>query len=338
MKKIFFILLALVLALSLSLMGCTTEGQQEEEEEEEEEFPTRPITLVCGYAAGGGSDLWTRTAAEAMQDFVDVPVNVLNVEGSGGLVAGDYVINSANPDGYTIWLIESHPMNNLAKGLEGPDMRDSSVVTLLGAMTDYSYYLFSRADSPYDTLGALVEAAEAAPGEIVIGTASLAGAYSCIAHFMQDASGAEFNIIPYGSVAPMWVELLAGRISVGVGAYSEVKPYLGEDVPLDERVQLLAMASPARVDVTPDCPTFQELGYDVEWGTYFGMAVSAETPEYIVEYLNETFYAMAHDPDFRDDLAEIGRLGYEYVTPEDLVELADYYYNKTKSLVDAGVI
>ena len=299
-------------------------------------YPEKTITIVCGWKAGGGSDTWARVTAKALEKYLPASITVVNKPGAGAQLAVQHVINIAPPDGYTIAHVEAAIAQNHARGMKGVDMRTD--VLMLGSMLYEGYFLGARSDSKYKTFQDFYDDCKARPGKVKVATASLAGGYSIICHLLKDAANLDFEVLPFGSTAPAWQTLLAGKIDLAVAQYGQWEPYMGEGVKKNLRLHLIALAGKKRFPVAQDIPTFRELGYDVAWGTFHGLAIRKDTPKHIVDTLLSAFYKTAHDPEYRKALDKVGRQGMAYKTPEETLKLTNSYWDRTLKLKQAGLL
>ena len=301
-------------------------------------YPTRPITFVCTYAAGGGSDSWLRTTAIFIGKQLPVPIVVTNQPGASGLIQLQNVMKNVPPDGYTVSHIEGATVIARATGMAGPDMRSSSEVTLLGCGVYQGTFLGARADSKYKTFQDFVADCKARPGEVKVSVASATGTEATIAYMMRDLTGLDFKLVPLGSAAAQWIELIAGRMDLAVQVYGMWQPYLGESVELSKRLRLLALSGKKRLSVEPNIPTFRELGYDITSGTFHGLAVHPDTPKDIVGTLVKAYRDAYQDPEYLDALNKIGRIGMFYQPPEEMPETINFYWKIGEYLKKAGKI
>lgn len=299
-------------------------------------YPEKSITVVCGWKAGGGSDTWARVTAKALKKYLPASIMVVNKPGAGAQLAMQHVVNVAAPDGYTIAHVESAIASNHARGMKGVDIRKD--VLMLGSMLYEGYFLGARSDSKYKTFKEFYDDCKARPGKVKVATASLAGGYSIICHLLKDAANLDFEVVPFGSTAPAWQALLAGKIDLAVAQYGQWQPYMGKGVKENLRLHLLALAGAKRFPVAQDIPTFRDLGYDVVWGTYHGIAVRKNTPKHIVDTLLSAFHKTAHDPEYRKALDKVGRQGMTYKTPKETIELTNWYWDRTFKLKQAKLI
>ena len=300
-------------------------------------YPSRPITFVCTYGAGGGSDSWLRTTATFLQKQLRVNIIVSNQPGAGGLVQLQNVMKNVAPDGYTVSHIEGATVINRATGMSGPDMRSPSEVRLLGCGVYQGTFLGARADSKYKTFKDFVDDCKARPGEVKVSVSSLAGTEATIAYMLRDLSGLDFKIVPLNSAAAQWVELIAG-MDLAFQVYGMFQPYLGETVEMNKRLRLLAVSRKSRLSVEPNIPTFPELGYDITSGTFHGLAVHPDTPKDIVATLVKAYHDAYQDPEYVEALNKVGRIGMFYQPPEEMPETINYYWKIGEYLKKTGKI
>jgi tripartite-type tricarboxylate transporter receptor subunit TctC len=301
-------------------------------------YPSRPITFVCGFAAGGGADTWVRTTAKFLQKQLNVSTVATSQPGADGLVQMQNIMKNVPPDGYTLSHIEASTVLSRAKGMAGPDMRSSSEVTLLGCGALECFFFGARADSKYKTFQDFVADCKARPGEVKVSLGAVTGSVATIAHQMRDLMGLDFKLVPLGGAAPQWVELIAGRIDLALADYSMWQPYLEESVEMSKRLRLLAMSGKKRHVAQPDIPTFRELGYDITLGTFHGFGVRPDTPKDIVGTLVNAFRDVFQDPEYLDTLKTIGRYGMFYQSPDEMLEIIKYNWKLGEDLKKAGKI
>ena len=320
MGPVLFCLISGILVMVLLALASQTALAQTK-------YPTRSITFVCGFAAGGGADTWVRTTAKFMGKHLNVSTAATSQPGADGLVQMQNIMKNVPPDGYTLSHIEGSTVLSHAKGMAGPDMRSPSEVTLLGCGALETLFFGVRADSKYKTFEDFVADCKARPGEVRVALGSSSGAGPTTANQLRDLAGLDFKLVPLGSAAQQMVELVAGRIDLAIGDYSIWQPYLGESVELSKRLRLLAMAGKKKRHVAqPDIPTFRELGYDITVGMFHGFAVHPNTPKGIVGTLVTAFHDVFNDPEYLDVLPKIGRAGMFYQSPEEMLETIKYYW------------
>ena len=279
-------------------------------------YPDKPITIVVGWKAGGGTDTWVRATAKLMEKKLGVPIIVVNKPGAGSTAQLEEVMTKKKADGYTISAVEAGTAVNRTRGkMVCPDLRTE--VAFLGSMSGQDYCFGARVDSNIKSLKEFVDMCKAKPGEIKVAhTGTVGSQYSILMMFKKEAK-IDFEMLPLGNTATLMKELLAGRVQIAQVEYSAWAPYVKPDVPKSMQLRTLAVAADKKLShIKPDTPTFRDYGYDVVFKMFQGFAVRPDTPEDIIEKLRSTFKAVATDPEYRKVLFKIGRGAMEYETPE----------------------
>lgn len=333
MKRI-FVVVTVCLAVALLAMagaGCVPKA---------EEYPSRPITIACGWAAGGDSDAWTRVQAAQLERKLGVPVNVINISGPYASVALTQVMTELPADGYTLSYVDPNQIIPRVLGtLEIPDQSSEAEVILLGGTYMSGCFMGTREDSDYDTFQDFVDVCKARPGEIRLGNAAVAGTFTIPWLIYEAESGLDFVIFAAGGTGPLFKEFLAGRVELATGIYPSWKPYLGSEVPLEHKLRLLCCVDKERFPEEPDVPTLVEMGYeDAYYLSVYGLAVRPGTPPEIVETLRTAYAELGQDPEFYEALEAIGCYTGGFASPEEYREASIICYDRYVNLREAGII
>jgi tripartite-type tricarboxylate transporter receptor subunit TctC len=265
----------------------------------QDNYPSRPILLTHGFAAGGNGDVVSRIVADALAPRLGQPVIVEPRPGAGGNTASARLAK-AEPDGYTlITFTGGHAVSAaIYKSLPFDPVEDFQMVAIYGYQ---AFMIAVRKDSPLQTIADLIAAAKAAPGKLtyssvgVGSTQHLAGALLCA------MAGIEMTHVPYrGGSAPM-TDLLGGQIDLSVDTITVIEPQVR-----DGNVRALGVTSSAKwwslPDITPVAATLA--GYDVR--TWLGLAAPKGTPLAAVQRLNAALRAGLADPEVDARLRKVG--------------------------------
>jgi tripartite-type tricarboxylate transporter receptor subunit TctC len=278
------------------------------------DYPNDDIRLLVPYAAGGPTDLTTRTVGSCLEDELGETVVVENLPGGSGALATSELVE-AEPDGYTLSLVTAGTMvlTPLANEV-GYTYED---ITPIGVMADVPSVLAVGEDSPYASGEDLVEAAEAAPGTVNVGVPGASTPQGIELQRWADDHDVEVTVVPFDGNAEMTAALLGGNIdAVLINASQDVTANIdsGDFVPL-------IASSEERLEWLPDVPTFTELGFEglTLSGSTFGLAGPAGLPDDVVSTLEDTLRACLEQDEVREGIGE------DYVPDEfaDAGELAD---------------
>ncbi|WP_158290209.1 tripartite tricarboxylate transporter substrate binding protein [Ramlibacter sp. WS9] len=264
-------------------------------------YPSRPVTLVVPFAAGGATDVVARLLAGEVSQQLGQPVLVDNKPGAAGALGANHVAKSA-PDGYTVCLCGGGPMVMLA--LLDPKLpyvptRDLAPV-ILSHLVDF--VMVVRADTPYKTLAELVAAAKARPGAISYGSTGIGGPAHLGMELFKQRAGASFLHVPYKGESNVTTDMLGGQIEIGLFSVQQATPLITAG-----KVRALAVWPPIRSKTLPTVPTVAEQGYpDYFAGTFVGINVAGATPAPIIDKLYTAFDAALKKPAVRGKLEEMG--------------------------------
>lgn len=289
--------------LALLLFGCRGDT----------EFPDRPITLICPWSAGGGTDRVARQIASQLERELDVPVNVVNATGGGG-VTGHTRGAQARPDGYTMTLITAELTMLHWRGLTNITHEDYRPLALVN---QDNAAVFVRNDAPWTSLNQLEDEIRERPGELRASGTAFGGVWHLsLAGWLtqMDLSPTAVNWVSLGGAAPALQELMAGGLEVVVCSPPEAQSLLDAD-----RIRALGIMSEERHPTFPDIPTFQEEGFDWTSGTWRGLALPDGVPEERYEVLSDAVQKVLNSEEYERFLTSAG-FGPSEVPPEETEE------------------
>ena len=218
-----------------------------------EDYPTRPITLIVPYSAGGPADTVGRVLAERMRASLGQPIVIENVGGANGSIAVGRVARAA-PDGYTVslGLWNTHVSNSALYDLKYDVVNDFEPVALLAS---FSLMIVARKDMPAKDLKEFIAWLKANPSKATQGSAG-AGSMGHLAgvHF-QNTTGTQILHVPYRGSAPAMQDLVAGHIDMMIDAPVTILPQLR-----DGSIKAYALLAKSRLGQAPEVPTGDEAG------------------------------------------------------------------------------
>src|ERR1700744_1356366 len=260
-------------------------------------YPTRPIHVIVGFAAGGGNDVIARIYAQKLSEDLGQPVIVENKPGAGAIVATEYVSKAA-PDGYTLLVGASGMAINqsLYARLPYDSVRDFVAISELAS---FPLLLVVNASSPIKSVAEFVAYAKANADKMNYATSS--ATFQLVAELFKQKTDAPMQAIPYKSANEMVLAVISGQVAATIADAGPVSPQVKAGT-----VRALAVTSKSRLSDFPDVPTMKESGADVDAIIWTGIFAPKATPPEIVRKLEAEFMKIAKLPDVATRLKAIG--------------------------------
>jgi len=288
---------------------------------QEEKFPTRPITVISPFEAGGGTEVELRILSPYVQNHLGQPLIINSIPG-GGTTIGASAAARAKADGYTL-ICNPIPHTILAQELHGTDSHLENFEYI------YSWFEGSmgpivKADSPYKTFSDLVEASKKKPLKAAIaGIGSIDHLYTLL---LEKYTGLKAVVVPYEGGGPATTAVIRGDVDFFVGLRTTSVRFVR-----DGKVRELVNLGPEPLEALPDTPTIYQLGYkDFPYIPFVrGVAAPPGTPKDRVKILETAFKNGVDDPKFKENMKKQGRPVIT-MTGEKLKEFAQYSLKITK--------
>jgi tripartite-type tricarboxylate transporter receptor subunit TctC len=277
-------------------------------------YPSRPITIVVPFAAGGPTDVLSRVLGERIRATLGQPVLIENVTGAGGSIGVGRVV-SAPPDGYTVSVghFGTHVANGAIYPLKYDLLNDLDPVARLPSNP---MIVVTRKNFPAANFKELIDQLKAGSGKISAGTAGAGSGAHIAGLLLQSLTGVHLSFVPYRGTGPALQDLVAGQIDMIIDQASNSLPQVRQGT-----IKALAVTAPTRLASEPDIPTVVEAGLPgFQMEIWNGMWVPHGTPRAIVDKLNAAVVAALAEPAVRDKLASLGLDGppADQRTPEAL--------------------
>ena len=295
--------------VGLSLMGSAAAWAQATA------WPTKPVTIIVPFAAGGGTDIGTRIVAQRLSQLWGQSVVVDNRGGAGGNV-GLEIVSRAKPDGYTLLTgnVGTQSINpTLYRKLNyNPD---TSFVPI-GLFAELPFVLATTASLPAKNVKELVELAKANPNQLTYASSGNGGSPHLSAETFKIATGTQILHVPYKGGGAAMTDLISGNVHMLFASVLETSAYIKAG-----KLKALAITSKERVSAMPDVPTLQESGVTgAESGSWLGLLAPAGTPPEVVEKISRGLQQVVSAPDVQQQLLAQGAIA-KTGTPQDFVQL-----------------
>ena len=280
-------------AVSAALLPTLVQAQ--------DNYPSKPITWICPYAAGGNADSRSRQVAKAMSAILGQPIIIDNKAGAGGNI-GTEVIARGKPDGYTIGMGNFAPLavnHALFKKLNFDPAND---IVPIGLIEKGPLILMVRNDSPYKSVKDIVAAAKAAPGKLSFASGGIGGSHHLSGALLENAAGIDLIHAPYKSGAAGATDLMGGQVQMMFEQMYSAMPAIKGG-----RLRALAITSKTRSPLLPDLPTMAEQGFPaVEVLNWQGLVAPKGISTELVKTLNAALNKALQDPEVKEKILSQG--------------------------------
>lgn len=265
-----------------------------------EAYPTKPIRLVVGYAAGGSTDVIARIVGQQLAEELGQPVVIDNKPGAGASIASDFVAKSA-PDGYTLFMgtIANTINTTLYRRLPFDFERDFAPISLVATVPNV---LVVNPGVPAKTVQEFIALAKAKPGEIYFASSGSGSSIHLSGELFNMVADVKMVHVPYKGSAPAVVDLMGGQVQAMFDNLSSSLPHVKAG-----KLRALAVTSATRSPAAPDIPTMAEAGLpDCEVLSWFALMAPAKTPQPIIDRLNAATVKLLGQEDVKQKLAVLG--------------------------------
>jgi tripartite-type tricarboxylate transporter receptor subunit TctC len=263
-------------------------------------WPSKPISLIVPFPAGGTTDVLARALAEKLTTSLGQTVIVESKPGAGATLGADYVAK-AKPDGYTLLVGAVHHTiaSSVYKKLPYDFQKDLAPITTIALVPNV---LVVNAGTPAKNVAELIALLKAQPGKHNYGSNGNGTAQHLIGTQFENMTGTDFSHIPYKGSGPLATDLLGGQITMSFDTVTPVLQHIRAD-----KLRALAVTTAKRSSALPDVPTLDEAGLKgFNIGTWFGVLAPVATPKDILDRLNAEMVKVIQSPEFRKRMNEIG--------------------------------
>ena len=277
-----------VLAIAATLCGVVSA------QDAAASYPTKAITIIVPFAAGGNTDVKTRLVAKQLGEILKQPVIVDNRPGASGNI-GIELLTRAVPDGYTIAMGSFGPLA-VNPWIYPKINYDPKTLVPIILLEKSPLVLTVPTDRPFKTVADVVAAAKAKPGALNVANAGPGGAHHLSAELFENAAGIDMVGVPFKGGGPAATALLAGQVDMMFEQTGAALPSIQAG-----KLRAIAVTSSMRLSSLPDVPTFTEAGYpQVTVSNWMGYVAPKGTPPTIVAKLQAAFAKAMEHPDVKD--------------------------------------
>ena len=298
----------------------------------ENAYPSKPISFIVPYGAGGGADSRSRQICNLLSVELGQPVIVENKAGAGGNIGTDFIAK-ANPDGYTIGMGNFAPLavnKALFKSLKFDPINDLTPIVLIDKGP---LILTVNPNSAYKTVQDIVNAAKLKPGVLTFASGGIGGTHQLSAELFKQSAGIDMIHVPYKSGAAAVTDLLSGNVDLMFEQMYSAKPNIDAN-----KLRAIAITSKNRSTLLPNVPTFAESGFPkVEVLNWQGFIAPKGTPKDIIMKINLAVNKILKEQNVRDLIqSQSNEVGGG--TPEDFANLIKTESIKWTEVVRKGNI
>jgi tripartite-type tricarboxylate transporter receptor subunit TctC len=298
-------------------------------------FPSRPVTMIVPFAAGGPADVFSRIVADRMSKALAQSVIIENVAGAAGTIGAGRVARAAS-DGYTLLIGPGLSTNVINPAIYTLDYDPATALEPIGLICFVPNMLVGKKDVPADDLKGLVAWLKANPNKALQGTSGVGSLGHLAGIVFQKATGTSYQFVPYRGLGPALQDLVAGRVDLMIDVPINPLAYVR-----DGKLKAYAILGEQRAAVAPEVPTADEAGVPgVHLQNWYSVFAPKGTPGDVVAKLNGAIVVTLADPAARDHLAQLGFVAVprEQQSPEALAALQKAETVKWTPIVKAAGI
>ncbi|MBX9711476.1 MAG: tripartite tricarboxylate transporter substrate binding protein BugD [Xanthobacteraceae bacterium] len=309
-----------ILALALSIAPAFAD-----------EYPSRPITILVPYAAGGPTDTVARVTAQSMSKILGQPIIIENALGAGGTIATARAARS-EPDGYTL-LVHHIGISTAPTLYRHLSFDTKTAFAPIGLITNAPMTIIARSDLPPNTLKELIDYIHANGDKMTFGHAGLGAASQLCSMLFMTAVNKQILTVPYKGNAPVMNDLMAKQIDMTCDQTTNTTGPIGSKL-----VKGYAITTKTRLASMPDLPTADEAGLPgFEVSAWHGLYAPKGTPDAIVQKLTKALQAALRDPDLVKRFTDINTdpVTQEEATPKALKAKLDSEIDHWAPMINA---
>lgn len=287
-RKRLLAMMVMVVMLGAFVAGCTNSNSGGSTSN----YPTKPLTVLQGFAAGGGSDTLAQVTQPYLEKILGTTFVNQYIPGATGAIAWTQLAKQTTNDGYTLSITNTPMLMTNYIMNEEITYNIGELEPIANVVTDPGVIVVGK-DSKYNTIEEFLADVEANPGKITAGNSGVGGDDFFTTLIFEKASGLKFNMIPFEGDGPSWQAAMGGKVDASFNNLGITYPQIDAG-----NLKILAIFAEERNPMVPDAPTLKELGFDVVSGSSRGYSAPAGLSDEVKAKLYKAFEDMGKDPAF----------------------------------------
>lgn len=273
-------------------------------------YPNRPVRVIIPFGPGGFADITMRLVGQKLSERLGQQVVIENRPSAGGIVAAS-AVTSAQPDGYTLFVLSSGIALSKAL-LKTMPFDPGTAFVPVSTLALFDLLVLVKADSPMKTIQDALALARSDPAKFNIGTISPGSTQNVTGELFRATAGIPMSIVPHRTTGEVLTSLLRGDTQIAIDSYAALKS------PIDAgTIRAIAASGDKRSPIQPKVPTLKEGKVDVVVVGWNALVAPAGTPKDVVTFLNGHVRAIVESPDFKQRMTDLGGEAAAS-TPEEL--------------------
>ena len=295
-----------------------------------ETYPSRPVRIIVGYAAGGGVDISARLIGQWLSERLGQQFIVENRPGAATNIATEAVVRSP-ADGYTLLLINAANAIN-ASVYEKLNFEFTRDITAVAGIMRVAFVIVVNPSLPVTTVPALIAYAKANPRKLSVGSGGAGGPDQASSEYFKMETGLDMLDVPYRGLSPALADLLGGQVQLVFSTVPAAIEYIKAG-----KLRPLAVTTATRSEALPEVPTLSDFLPGFESSQWYGVGAPSGTPADVVMKLNKEINAGLADPQLKARITELGGEPMS-MTPDDFRKhIADETAKWAKVITFAGI-
>jgi tripartite-type tricarboxylate transporter receptor subunit TctC len=273
-------------------------------------YPNRPVRVIIPFGPGGFADITMRLVGEKLSERIGQQVVIENKPSAGGIIAGS-VVSSAQPDGYTLFVLTSGMALSKALLKTMPFDPDTAFLPV-STLAQFDLLVLVKSESSIRTVNDALAQARTDPAKFNIGTISPGSTQNVTGELFRATTGVPMTIIPYRTTGEVLTSLLRGDTQIAIDTYAALKPAIDAG-----SIRAIAATGDTRSPMQPNVPTLKESNLNFTVFGWNALAAPAGTPKDVVAFLNRHIREIVESPDITKRMLDLGGEA-KASTPEEL--------------------